>query len=76
VRMSHNYQSAQAVWIFHRVVPSLVLGTISIVCRVHRAFETFDGSDWDLTQFVELMIFPRCDQFLVPWSCGIEHWLA
>jgi hypothetical protein len=58
MRMSYNYQSARAVWIFHRVVPSLVLRTVSIMHRVHRAFEAFDNSDRDLAQFVELRIFP------------------
>jgi hypothetical protein len=37
--------------------------------RVHRAFKAFDDLDRDLAQFVELRIFPSCDQFLVPWSC-------
>jgi hypothetical protein len=40
--------------------------------RVHRAFEAFDDPDWDLAHFVELMIFPRCDQFLVPWPHYID----
>jgi hypothetical protein len=44
--------------------------------RVHRAFEAFDDLDRDLTRFVEQRIFPRCDQFLVPWSRGIEPWLT
>jgi hypothetical protein len=44
--------------------------------RVHRAFEAFDALDWDLTRFVEQRIFPRCDQFLVPWLRDIESWLA
>jgi hypothetical protein len=75
--MSRNYQSARAVWNFHWVVPSLlVLRNVSIVRWVHRAFEAFDDSDRDLTRFVELRIFPRCDQFLVPWSHGINPWLA
>jgi hypothetical protein len=39
------YQPAPAFWIFHQVVPSLVLKTIGIVCRVHIAFEAFDDSD-------------------------------
>jgi hypothetical protein len=76
VHMSHNYQSARAVWIFHRVVLSLVHMTVSVVHRVHRAFEVFDDPDQDLTWFVEQRIFSRCDQFLVPWSRGIEPWLA
>jgi hypothetical protein len=54
------------------VVPNLVLKIVGIVCRVCRTFETFDDSDRDLTQFVELKVFPRCDMFLVPWSRGVE----
>jgi hypothetical protein len=73
---SRIYQPARVVWIFHRVVPSLVLRSIRIVRRVHRAFEAFDDSDRNLARFVELKIFPRCDQFLVPWSHGIEPWLT
>jgi hypothetical protein len=42
---------------------------------VHRALEAFDDPNRDLTRFVEKMIFYRCDQFLVPWSCDIESWL-
>jgi hypothetical protein len=53
-----------------------VLRTVSVVRRVHRAFEAFDDSDRDLARFVELKIFPRYDQFLVPWSRGIEPWFA
>jgi hypothetical protein len=64
--MSCNYQSARVVWIFHQVVLSLVLRTISVVHQVHRAFKALDDSDWDLARFVELRFFPRCDQFLVP----------
>jgi hypothetical protein len=76
VPMSRKHQPARAIWIFHRVVPSLVLKTMGVLCRVHRAFEAFDGLDQDLARFVELRIFPRCDQFLVPWPCGIEPKLA
>jgi hypothetical protein len=54
------------------VVPNLVLKTVGTVCRVHRTFEAFDDSDRDLAQFVEPRVFPMCDQFLVPWSCGVE----
>jgi hypothetical protein len=68
--MSHNNQSARAVWIFHQVVLSLVLKTVSIVHQAHRAFEAFDDPDRNLTRFVEQRIFPRCDQFLVSWSRG------
>jgi hypothetical protein len=49
-----------------------VLKTVSIMHRVHRAFEAFDDPDQDLAQFIEPRIFPMCDQFLVPWSRGIE----
>jgi hypothetical protein len=34
---------------------------LSIMHRVRRAFEAFDDLDWDVAQFVELRIFPRCD---------------
>jgi hypothetical protein len=53
-----------------------VLRTISVMNLVHRAFEVFDDPDLDLARFVELRIFPSCDQFLVPWSRDIEPWLA
>jgi hypothetical protein len=53
-----------------------VLRTVSVVRQVHRAFETFDDSDQDLARFVELRIFPMCDQFLVSWSHDIEAWLS
>jgi hypothetical protein len=29
--MSHNYQTAWAIWIFHQVVPSLVLKTVGVM---------------------------------------------
>jgi hypothetical protein len=73
---SHIYQSAQIVWIFNQVVPSLVLKTMRIMCRVHRAFKAFDDSDQNLAQFVELKFFLKCDQFLVSWLCCIELELA
>jgi hypothetical protein len=59
--MSHNYQSTQAVWIFHQIVPGLVLSTVGVMRQVHRAFEAFDNPDLDLTRFVEQRIFSRCD---------------
>jgi hypothetical protein len=55
---SRIYQPALAVWIFHPVAPSLVLKTVDIMCRVHRAFKAFDDSDRNLAQFVELRVFP------------------
>jgi hypothetical protein len=58
MHMSHNHQSAWDVWIFHRVLPSLVLRTVSVMHRVHRAFKVFDDLDRDLARFVELRIFP------------------
>jgi hypothetical protein len=69
---SRIYQAAQVVWIFHHVARSLVLKTMGIVCRVHRAFDTFDDSYRNLAQFVELRVFRRCDQFLVSWPHGME----
>jgi hypothetical protein len=74
--MSHNNQSARAVRIYHRVVPSLVLSNVGVMHQVHRAFKAFEDPDQDLTRFFEQRILPRCDQFLVPWSHGIEPWLA
>jgi hypothetical protein len=38
----------------------------------HRAFKVFDHSDLNFTRFVELMIFPKCDQVLVSWLRGVE----
>jgi hypothetical protein len=61
---------------FHRVAPNLVLKTVGIMCRVRRAFKVFDNSDRDLAQFIELRVFPRCDQFLVPLPHDIERKLT
>jgi hypothetical protein len=72
VYQSHTYQPTLAVWVFHRVVPSLVLQTMSVICRVCRAFKAFDDLDQDRAKFIELRIFLRCDKFLVLWSRGIE----
>jgi hypothetical protein len=74
--MSRKHQPSRAAWIFHRVVPSLVLMTVSVMHRVHIAFEAFDNLDRDLARFVEVRIFPMCDQFLVPLSHDIESWLT
>jgi hypothetical protein len=71
VNESRIYLPAQAVWIFHQVVPNLVLKTVDLKCRVCRAFEAFEDSDRDLAQFIELRVFSRCDQFLVSWPCGV-----
>jgi hypothetical protein len=49
-----------------------VLKTVGVMRLVHRAFEAFDDLDWDLSQFIESSVSHRCDQFLVPWPCGIE----
>jgi hypothetical protein len=57
---------------FHQEVPNLVPKAVGIVCRAHSAFEVFNNSDQNLAQFVELRVFRRCDQFLVPWPCIIE----
>jgi hypothetical protein len=69
---SHKYQTARAVWIFHWIIPSLVLRTVSVMHQVHRAFKAFDNPDRDLAQFIEQRVFPECDQALVPWSRGVE----
>jgi hypothetical protein len=61
VYQSHTYQSAQAVWVFHRVVPSLVLKTVSVMRQVRRAFKAFDDLDQNLAQFIKLRGFSRCD---------------
>jgi hypothetical protein len=53
-----------------------MLKTVGVVRQVRRAFEAFDNSDRDLAQFVELRVFPRCDQFIVSWLRGIEPRLA
>jgi hypothetical protein len=70
--MSHKHQPAWIVWIFHRVVSSLVLKTLGIMHRVSRALEAFDDPDRDVAQFIESRVFHRCDQFLVPWPRGVE----
>jgi hypothetical protein len=72
----HIYHHARAVWIFHQVAPNLVLKTVGIVCRVRRAFKAFDESDQKLSQFIELRVFPICDQFLMSWPHGIDPELA
>jgi hypothetical protein len=69
---SHMHQSARAVWISHWIFPSLVLRSVDVMRRVHVAFEAFDNPNQDLARFVELRIFPECDQVLVPKPHGIE----
>jgi hypothetical protein len=76
VYQSGKYQPALVVWIFDQVVPSLVLKTMGVMRRFHRAFEAFDDSDQELAQFIKLRIFLRCDQLLVSWPRGIEPELA
>jgi hypothetical protein len=49
---------------------------VGLMCRAHDAFEVFDNSDRDLTQFIEIRVFHRCDQFLAPWLCSVELELA
>jgi hypothetical protein len=51
--MSHNHQTTRVVWIFHRVIPNLVLRNVGIMRLAHRAFKVFDHPDLDLTQFIE-----------------------
>jgi hypothetical protein len=46
---------------FHQVVPNLVPKAMGTMCRAHSAFEGFDDSDRDLTQFIEIRVFHRCD---------------
>jgi hypothetical protein len=76
VHASHIHQTAQSVRNFHEIVLSLVLKSMGIMCPICRAFEAFDNPDRDLSQFVKLMIFSKCDQILVPWPCGVEPWLT
>jgi hypothetical protein len=59
--MSHKHQPARVVWIFHHVIPSLVLKTVGVMRQVHIAFEAFNDPDQDLAQFIELRVFHRCD---------------
>jgi hypothetical protein len=68
---SHTYQTTQAVWVFHWVVPSLVLKTVGVMRQVRRAFRAFNDPDQDLAPVMELRVFPKCDQFLVSWSYDI-----
>jgi hypothetical protein len=46
---------------FHQVVLNLVPKAVGLMCRAHDAFEVFDNSDRDLTQFIEIRVFHRCD---------------
>jgi hypothetical protein len=57
---------------FQQVVPNLVPKAVGTVSRARSAFEVFDNSDQNLTQFVKLRGFHRCDQFLVRWPRGTE----
>jgi hypothetical protein len=57
---------------FQQVVPNLVPKAVGTVSRARSAFEVFDNSDQNLTQFVKLRGLHRCDQFLVRWPRGIE----
>jgi hypothetical protein len=78
MHMSRNHQTTRVVWIFHRMIPNLVLGIVDIMCLAHRAFKVFFHLDLNLTQFVEQRIFSMCDQVLVSvsWLHGIEPGLA
>jgi hypothetical protein len=38
---------------------------MGIMRRVRRAFEAFYDPDHDLALFIEVRVFPKCDQFLV-----------
>jgi hypothetical protein len=49
---------------------------VGTVYRARSTFKVFDNSDQNLAQFVELRVFCRCDQFLVPWPRDIEPKLA
>jgi hypothetical protein len=43
-----------------------------LMCQACSAFEVFDNSDRDLTQFVKIRVFHKCDQFLVPWPRDVD----
>jgi hypothetical protein len=70
--MSCNHQTTRVVWIFHRMIPSLVLRTVGIMRLAHRAFEVFHHPYLDITWFVEQRFFPQCDQVLVSRPRDIE----
>jgi hypothetical protein len=38
---------------------------VGVMHQVQRAFKAFDNPDQDLAPFIELRVFPKCDQFLV-----------
>jgi hypothetical protein len=46
---------------FHHVVPNLVPKVVGLMYEAHSAFKVFDNSDRDLTQFIEIRVFHRCD---------------
>jgi hypothetical protein len=80
IRSNHEQKSQTPVHSgsldFHQVVLNLVPKVVGLVCRDRNAFEVFDDSDLDLTQFIKIRVFHGCDQFLVPWSCSVEPELA
>jgi hypothetical protein len=51
-----------------------VFKTVGVMRLVRTAIEAFDDADWDLAQFIELRVFLRCDQFLVPCPRGVERY--
>jgi hypothetical protein len=61
---------------FYQEVPNQVPKAVGTVYRARSAFEVFDNSGQNLAQFIELRVFRKCDQFLVPCPCGIEPKLA
>jgi hypothetical protein len=74
--MSRYHQTTRVVWIFHWVIPNLVVRIVGVMHLAHRAFDVFDHPDLDLTRFVEQRIFPKCDQVLVSWPRDVEPRLA
>jgi hypothetical protein len=53
-----------------------VLKTVGVMHQVRRAFEAFDDLDQDLTPFIELRVFPKCDQFECRDRATFEHGLV
>jgi hypothetical protein len=58
---SHREQMSQTLVCsgcldFHQVVPNLVPKVVGLMSRARSAFEVFDDSDRDLTQFIEIRV--------------------
>jgi hypothetical protein len=53
---SHKHQSARGSLDFHRVVPNKVPKVVGLMCQAHSAFNVFDNSDQELTQFIDIRV--------------------